>query len=103
MSYTGADLIAESLAELGVRHVFGIVSIHNMPIFDAINRLGKTQIIDARHEGAGTHAADGYARATGELGVMIASTGPAPRNYGPIINPIETPWPTARSCVSVFL
>ena len=80
MSYTGADLIADALAQLGVRHVFGIVSIHNMPIFDAINRLGSTQIIDVRHEQAGTHAADGYARATGGLGVMIASTGPGTSN-----------------------
>ncbi len=80
MSYTGADLIADALAQLGVEHVFGIVSIHNMPIMDAINRLGKTKIIDVRHEQAGTHAADGYARATGTLGVMIASTGPGTSN-----------------------
>ena len=46
MSYTGADLIADALAQLGVEHVFGIVSIHNMPMMDAINRLGKTKIID---------------------------------------------------------
>ena len=75
MSYSGADLVAEGLADLDVAHVFGIVSIHNMPIFDAINRLGKTRIIDVRHEQAGTHAADGYARASGRMGVMIASTG----------------------------
>ena len=80
MIYSGADLIAEGLAALGVDHVFGIVSIHNMPILDAINRLGKTRIIDVRHEQAGTHAADGYARATGRLGVMIASTGPGTSN-----------------------
>jgi acetolactate synthase I/II/III large subunit len=80
MTYSGADLIAEGLAALGVEHVFGIVSIHNMPIFDAINRLGHTRIIDVRHEQAGTHAADGYARATGRLGVMIASTGPGTSN-----------------------
>lgn len=80
MSFTGADLIAAALAQLGVKHVFGIVSIHNMPILDAINRLGQTQIIDVRHEQAGTHAADGYARATGQLGVMIASTGPGTSN-----------------------
>ncbi len=80
MSYSGADLIADGLATLGVEHVFGIVSIHNMPIFDAINRLGKTKIIDVRHEQGGTHAADGYARATGKLGVMIASTGPGTTN-----------------------
>ena len=80
MSYTGADLIADALAQLGVEHVFGIVSIHNMPIMDAINRLGKTKIINVRHEQGGTHAADGYARATGKLGVMIASTGPGTSN-----------------------
>jgi acetolactate synthase-1/2/3 large subunit len=80
MSFTGADLIADALAQLGVDHVFGIVSIHNMPLMDAINRLGKTRIIDVRHEQAGTHAADGYARASGKMGVMIASTGPGTSN-----------------------
>ena len=80
MSYNGADLVAESLASLEVEHVFAIVSIHNMPLLDAINRLGKTKIIDVRHEQAGTHAADGYARATGHMGVMIASTGPGTSN-----------------------
>ena len=78
--FTGADLVAQGLAQLGVEHVFAIVSIHNMPILDAINRLGKTKIIDVRHEQAGTHAADGYARAKGSLGVMIASTGPGTSN-----------------------
>ncbi|MBT3425092.1 MAG: thiamine pyrophosphate-binding protein, partial [Gammaproteobacteria bacterium] len=79
-TFTGADLIADALAQLEIQHVFGIVSIHNMPLLDAINRLGKTKIINVRHEQAGTHAADGYARATGKLGVMIASTGPGTSN-----------------------
>jgi acetolactate synthase-1/2/3 large subunit len=78
--FSGADLIADALAQMEVEHVFAIVSIHNMPILDAINRVGKTQIIDVRHEQAGTHAADGYARASGKLGVMIASTGPGTSN-----------------------
>jgi acetolactate synthase I/II/III large subunit len=77
---TGAECVAEALRALDVRHAFGIVSIHNMPLFDAINRLGFTRIVDVRHELAGTHAADGYARATGKLGVMIASTGPGTSN-----------------------
>jgi len=80
MSYIGADLVSEGLASMGVKHVFAIVSIHNMPLLDAINRLGKTKIINVRHEQAGTHAADGYARATGHMGVMIASTGPGTSN-----------------------
>ena len=48
----------KDLAALGVRHAFCIVSIHNMPMLDAINRLGKTRLVDVRHEGAGTHAAE---------------------------------------------
>ena len=77
---TGAEVIARKLAQYSVRHVFGIVSIHNMPIFDAINRLGYTQIVDSRHECAAAHAADGYARASAGIGVVIASTGPGTTN-----------------------
>ncbi len=80
MKRTGADVVAGALQALGVRHAFCIVSIHNMPLLDAINRLGFTRLIDVRHEQAGVHAADGYARATGELGVMLASTGPGTTN-----------------------
>lgn len=77
---TGAELIARKLRDNDVRHAFGIISIHNMPIIDAINRLGYTQMIDSRHECAAAHSADGYARATGKLGVAIASTGPGTTN-----------------------
>lgn len=77
---TGAQLIARGLAAAGVEHAFAIVSIHNMPILDAINQLGATKLIDVRHEQSGMHAADGYARSTGKLGVMIASTGPGTSN-----------------------
>lgn len=77
---TGAELIARGLAAAGVEHAFAIVSIHNMPILDAINQLGATKLIDVRHEQSGMHAADGYARSTGRMGVMIASTGPGTSN-----------------------
>lgn len=76
----GADSVYRALKTLGVEHVFGIVSIHNMAIFDAINRHGDISIIDCRHEQAATHAADGYARAGNRLGVVIASTGPGTTN-----------------------
>ena len=72
--------MVRALDKLGVNHVFGIISIHNMPVFDAINRHGRISIIDCRHEMAATHAADGYARATGRIGVVIASTGPGTTN-----------------------
>ena len=77
----GADAVVRAIKKLGTDHVFGIISIHNMPIFDAINRDGKIRIINCRHEMAATHAADGYARATGKIGVAIASTGPGHHQY----------------------
>ena len=76
----GADAVVRALNKLGVSHVFGIVSIHNMPIFDAINRDGSIRIIDCRHEMAATHAADGYARATGKPGVVLVTSGPGATN-----------------------
>jgi acetolactate synthase-1/2/3 large subunit len=77
---TGGEAVAAALELLGVRHVFGIVSVHNLPIYDAIARRGTITPIGVRHEQAAAHAADGYARATGELGVVIASTGPGTTN-----------------------
>jgi acetolactate synthase-1/2/3 large subunit len=77
---TGGEAVAAALEALGVRHVFGIVSVHNLPVYDAIARRGTITPIGVRHEQAAAHAADGYARATGELGVVIASTGPGTTN-----------------------
>ena len=77
---TGGEAVHQALRALGVEHVFGIVSIHNLPIYDAIARGGGIRCIDVRHEQAGVHMADGYARATGRLGVAIASTGPGTTN-----------------------
>ena len=76
----GADAVVRAIKKLGTDHVFGIISIHNMPIFDAINRDGSIKIVDCRHEAAATHAADGYARATSKIGIVIASTGPGTTN-----------------------
>jgi acetolactate synthase I/II/III large subunit len=80
MEMTGGEAVVSALEALGVRHVFGIVSVHNLPIYDAIARRGTITPIGVRHEQAAAHAADGYARATGELGVVIASTGPGTTN-----------------------
>ncbi|HVT68872.1 MAG TPA: thiamine pyrophosphate-binding protein [Trebonia sp.] len=80
MEMTGGEAVASALEMLGVRHVFGIVSVHNLPIYDAIGRRGTITPVGVRHEQAAAHAADGYARATGELGVVIASTGPGTTN-----------------------
>ena len=83
MSNTGADLAYRALRALDVEHVFGIVSVHNIPIYDAILRHGGITPIDMRHEQAAVHAADGYARSGGKLGVAITSTGPGACNAVP--------------------
>ncbi|QXJ25162.1 thiamine pyrophosphate-binding protein [Actinomadura graeca] len=77
---TGGDLVAEALRALGVEHVFGVASVHNLPILDAIHRLGGITVVTTRHEQAAVHAADGHARVTGRLGVALASTGPGTAN-----------------------
>ena len=80
MELTGGEAVAATLEALGVRHLFGIVSVHNLPIYDAIARRGAISPVSVRHEQAAAHAADGYARATGRLGVVVASTGPGTTN-----------------------
>jgi acetolactate synthase-1/2/3 large subunit len=77
---TGGEAVVAALHALDVRHVFAIVSVHNLPILDAIARDGTISLVAARHEQGAVHAADGYARATGRLGVAITSTGPGAAN-----------------------
>jgi acetolactate synthase I/II/III large subunit len=77
---SGGEAVYEALQALGVEHVFGIVSVHNIPIYDVIAQRGGIAAICMRHEQAAIHAADGYARATGKLGVTITSTGPGAAN-----------------------
>ncbi|MBI3132034.1 MAG: thiamine pyrophosphate-binding protein [Acidobacteria bacterium] len=83
VTVTGGDLIHQALRALDVTHVFGIPSAHNIPIYDAILRRGGIQPIYLRHEQGAVHAADGYARMTGKLGVAITSTGPGAANAVP--------------------
>src|SRR5215471_1466041 len=59
----------------GVEHVFGIISIHNIPIYDAIARQGGIRTITNRSEPGAVNMADGYAKASSTLGVVITSTG----------------------------
>ncbi|MFL6556164.1 MAG: thiamine pyrophosphate-binding protein, partial [Bacillus sp. (in: firmicutes)] len=65
----------KELVRAGVETAFGIVSIHNMPIYDAILREGSIHLVCSRGESGAANMADGYARATGKLGVVITSTG----------------------------
>jgi acetolactate synthase-1/2/3 large subunit len=74
------DLIAHALAEIGVTTVFGVISIHNMPILDAIGRQGRIRFVPARGEAGAMNMADAYARVSRSLGVVITSTGTAAGN-----------------------
>ncbi|WP_333735022.1 thiamine pyrophosphate-binding protein, partial [Streptomyces sp. IBSBF 3010] len=69
----GGDLLVETLRGLGVDTVFGIVSVHNLPLVEAVDR--DLRFVPVRHEAAAVNAADGYARATGRLGCALTSTG----------------------------
>ncbi|VEF49497.1 thiamine pyrophosphate enzyme domain-containing protein [Bacillus freudenreichii] len=73
--YTVADAIVEELVAEGVEVIFGIVSIHNMPIYDAMLRDGRIRMATARGESGAVNMADAYARATGKIGVVLTSTG----------------------------
>jgi acetolactate synthase-1/2/3 large subunit len=74
------ELIAEALADLGVTCAFGVISIHNMPILDAIARQGRIRFVPARGEAGAMNMADAFARVTRGLGVCITSTGTAAGN-----------------------
>ncbi len=72
--------IAAFLEQCGVKAAFGVISIHNMPILDAMGERGKIRFVPARGEAGGTNMADAYARTTGGLGVCLTSTGTAAGN-----------------------
>jgi acetolactate synthase I/II/III large subunit len=74
------DIIARGLADLGVTTVFGVISIHNMPILDAIARQGRIRFVPARGEAGAMNMADAYARVSRSLGVVVTSTGTAAGN-----------------------
>jgi acetolactate synthase-1/2/3 large subunit len=78
--YTVGDLVAEFLSACGVTTVFGIASVHNIPMLDGIGRRNTIRFMMARGELGGAHMADGYARVSQGLGVIFSSTGPGAAN-----------------------
>lgn len=71
----GGDLVVETLAALGAKTVFGIPGQHALGLFDALSR-SPLHFVSSRVENNSAFAADGYSRATGEVGVLFLSTGP---------------------------
>jgi acetolactate synthase I/II/III large subunit len=79
MGTIGADIVLKTLAEEGVEAIFGYPGANTLPLND---RLADSPIRHylMRHEQAAAHAADGYARATGKVGVCLATSGPGATN-----------------------
>ena len=69
------DFIAAYLADIGVEVIFGVISIHNMPILDALARQGRVRFVPARGEAGAMNMADAYARVTGERGLRLRAPG----------------------------
>jgi acetolactate synthase I/II/III large subunit len=80
MKMNGARILLECLMKEGVDTVFGYPGGTVINIYDELFSCGGIRHILPRHEQAGTHAADGYARATGKVGVAIATSGPGATN-----------------------
>ncbi len=79
MWMTGADAIIYALKEEGIKAVFGLPGGGVLPLYDALYQSELLHIL-MRHEQGAVHAADGYARATGDVGVCLATSGPGATN-----------------------
>ncbi len=79
-SCNGAEILIHTLKDLNVDTIFGYPGGAVLPVYDALFDCHDIRHILIRHEQAGTHAADGYARATGKPGVVLATSGPGGTN-----------------------
>jgi acetolactate synthase-1/2/3 large subunit len=77
---TGAEIIIEALRNEGVTNVFGYPGGAILPFYDALYKQKNITHILAKHEQAASHAAEGYARSTGKVGVIIVTSGPGATN-----------------------
>jgi len=80
MKLTGAQIICESLVREGVEAIFGFPGGAVLPLYDTLPQYPQLRHILVRHEQGAAHAADGYARATGKVGVCMATSGPGATN-----------------------
>ena len=80
MELNGADIVVQFLKDEGVEYVFGYPGGAVLHIYDALFKQEDVKHILVRHEQGATHAADGYARATGKTGVVLVTSGPGATN-----------------------
>ena len=77
---SGAAMVIKSLINQGIQHIFGYPGGAVLDIYDALKTIGGIKHILVRHEQAATHMADGYARSTGKVGVVLVTSGPGATN-----------------------
>lgn len=77
---SGAEIILKALADQGVEVIFGYPGGAVLPIYDAIYQQNQVRHILVRQEGGAVHAAEGYARSTGKVGVVLVTSGPGATN-----------------------
>ena len=77
---TGAEIVLQALADQGVELIFGYPGGAVLPIYDEIFQQEKVKHILVRQEGGAVHAAEGYARSTGKVGVVLVTSGPGATN-----------------------
>jgi acetolactate synthase-1/2/3 large subunit len=77
---SGAEMVVRSLIDQGVKHIFGYPGGAVLDIYDALHTVGGIEHILVRHEQGAVHMADGYARATGNVGVVLVTSGPGATN-----------------------
>src|SRR5688500_7778800 len=94
---TGAEAIVAQLERAEVEVCFGLPGVHNLALWEAL-RESPIRLVGVRHEQAAAYAADGYARATGRLGVALTTTGPGAANT---LGAVGEAW-AARSPVLVI-
>ncbi|MBU1174685.1 MAG: acetolactate synthase 3 large subunit, partial [Alphaproteobacteria bacterium] len=77
---TGAEIVIRALQDQGVEHMFGYPGGSVLPMYDALFQQDKIKHILVRHEQGATHMAEGYARSTGKVGVVLVTSGPGATN-----------------------
>ncbi|HEX9108720.1 MAG TPA: thiamine pyrophosphate-binding protein, partial [Longimicrobiales bacterium] len=96
---SGAQIMCEALIREGVEVLFGIPGGAIMPFYHALPEYsGRLRHVLCRHEQGAGHAAEGYARATGRVGVCVATSGPGATN---LVTPIADAWMDSTPLVAV--
>src|SRR5881394_2302705 len=80
LTMTGAEMVIRALADQGVAHLFGYPGGAVLPIYDELFQQEKVKHVLVRQEGGAVHAAEGYARSTGKVGVVLVTSGPGATN-----------------------